>query len=240
MSVTNFKERPILFSAPMVNAILEGRKTQTRRVMTVQPPDWYNGHVDIASKDAFAVWLGETESQDESHGGELKFPYGNIGDSLWVRENIRFGKGYDGVKPKDIPKEPHIKRWYEADTGMGEVPHGFGVIRPSIFMPRYFSRITLDITRIRVELLRDISEEDAKAEGVPENMTYVPVQICQDAMEALKAGGHTQFIDRMVNPPIMQDWRAGFQRLWQSINGKDSWNQNPWVWVIEFKRRAQV
>ena len=232
-------EKPILFSAPMVNAILEGRKTQTRRVMSVQPPERYDGHVDFGGNSAFAVWLGETEEQDSTHGGALKFPYGNIGDSLWVRENIRFGIGYDGVKPSAIPKEPHIKRWYEADTGLGHVPHGFGVLRPNIFMPRYFSRILLDITGIRVERLNDISEEDAQAEGVPENMTYVPVQVGQEAMEALKAGGHTKFIERMVNPPVMQDWRAGFRRLWESINGQESWDENPFVWVIEFTRRAQ-
>lgn len=233
-------EHPILFSAPMVNAILEGRKTQTRRIMNPQMPEnfWRTGGVDTAGDCAYAVPLADDEKDDHLFP-ECKFPYGNVGDTLWVRENIRFGKGYDGVKPKDIPKEPHIKRWYEADTGLGQVPHGFGVLRPSIFMPRYFSRITLEITGIRVERLQDISEKDAQAEGTPENMTYVPVQVGQEAMEALKAAGHTQFIERMVNPPVMQDWRAGFSRLWQSINGQESWDSNPWVWVIEFKRKAQ-
>lgn len=217
----------MLFSAPMVNAILEGRKTQTRRVMTVQPPDWYNGHVDIASKDAFAVWLGETESQDEMHGGELKFPYGNIGDSLWVRENIRFGKGYDGVKPKDIPKEPHIKRWYEADTGMGEVPNGFGVVRPSIFMPRYFSRITLDITGIKVERLQDMSKEDAKAEG-----SYLGKCECFPPPRTP--------IESMMRQTWCHQHGNEFKDLWVTLNGQESWDSNPFVWVIEFKQRAQV
>lgn len=210
-------EHPILFSAPMVNAILEGRKSQTRRVMKTQMPEnfWRTGGVDIAGDYAYAVPLADDEKNDRLLD-ECKFPYGNIGDRLWVRENIRFGKGYDGVKPKDIPKEPHIKRWYEADTGLGQVPHGFGVLRPSIFMPRYFSRITLEITGIRVERLQDISESDAIAEGCA----------------ATSAQDSATFGDS--NLPSHQ-----FKNLWKTINGQESWDSNPFVWVIEFTRRAQ-
>lgn len=228
------KERPILFSAEMIRAILEGRKTQTRRIVKGVVSFDYEPPSEI--QESYDVQMYDLIRNGDMWTYIPPCDYGTPGDQLWVRENIRFGIGYDGVKPSAIPKEPHIKRWYEADTGLGQVPHGFGVLRPNIFMPRYFSRILLDITGIRVERLNDISEEDARAEGVPENMTYVPVQIGQGAMEALKAGGHTQFLDKMVNPPVMQDWRAGFHRLWESINGEDSWDQNPWVWVIEFRR----
>jgi len=213
-------EKPILFSAPMVNAILEGRKTQTRRVMTVQPPDWYNGHVDIASKDAFAVWLGETESQDESHGGELKFPYGNIGDSLWVRENFRFGTGYDNVKPSSVPKETYVKVWYEAD---GNAPHGFGFQRPSIFLPRYFSRLTLRITDIKVERLQDISAEDAVAEG-----SYLGKCSCFPKPRTP--------IESMMKQTWCHVHGNEFSDLWKNINGEESWKSNPFVWVISFER----
>jgi len=211
-------ERPILFSAPMVNAILEGRKTQTRRMMEVQPPDWYDGYVDKASNDAFAVWLGETEKDDATQGGELKFPYGNEGDTLWVRENFRFGTGYDNVKPSAVPKEPFVKIWYEAD---GDTPpHGFGKQRPSIFLPRYFSRLTLRITDIRVERLQSISEEDAQAEGAAYH----------NGGAIGNSGWRHDLKD--VHPTA----RQSFGRLWCEINGRESWDSNPFVWVIGFER----
>ena len=164
------KERPILFSTEMVRAILDDRKTMTRRVVKPQPPeDW-----------------------------GVKCPYGKIGDVLWVRETFCKYKG-DYLYKADF--DPLTRKEFERDNKW----------KPSIFMPRSASRISLRITNIRVERLNDITEEDAKLEGViyPAN----PV------------------IENYGN-----GYRTNFRLLWESINGKASWGQNPWVWVIEFER----
>ena len=123
------------------------------------------------------------------------------GDHLWVRESWRAPREFDAVAPRDIP--PGTDVWYEAQDKVPFHPSNFGKLRPSIFMPRSLSRITLEVTGVRVERLQDISEADARAEGTP-----------------FPFGG----------------WVGGYQKLWESINGPGSWEANPWVWVVEFKR----
>ena len=162
------KERPIIFSTPMVKAILDGRKTQTRRVIKDQPP--------LSMRDMFKP-------------KNLKCPYGQVGDRLWVRETFKPYNCMGGFA-------------YKAD---GDLSTGFPW-KPSIHMPRGASRITLEITESRAERLQDISEEDAKAEGV---------KCC---------------------PNAVSDYKHHFMILWDSINGKKyPWDSNPWVWVISFK-----
>lgn len=176
------KERPILFSAPMVRAILAGEKTQTRRMLKRQP--------------LFSSTPEGISGCNKYRTHSFKCPYGIEGDRLWVRENIAFGKGYDGQRPVDIPTgQSFVKAFYMAD---GPKPEWAGQIRPSIHMPRAWSRILLEITGVRVERLHDISDDDAKAEGV--------------------LGFHT------------------YKDLWSNINGQESWDANPWVWVVEFKK----
>jgi hypothetical protein len=178
------KERPILFSAPMVRAILEGRKTQTRRI---------------------AKELNEMPNLD----GILKrFPnpkgcrYGKPGDRLWVRETWAHERDGTGC-PDDngVLYRATDPGWDDEETGLRW--------RPSIFMPRRASRITLEITDVRVQRLQEISEEDAQAEG---------------AVGAL---------DQSVG----NNWCASqaFAALWESINGPDSWDANPWVWAVTFR-----
>lgn len=205
------KERPILFSTAMVQALLEGRKTQTRRVVKDHAP-FETTSSEIQESLELIGW-------EELVNGVLfpRCPYGKVGDRLWVRESFWQEGSYTRYKA-DGRHTSEYARW-----------------KPSIHMPRTACRLVLEITDVRVERLHDISADDAKAEGVPEDMTYVPVQIGQEAMEALKAGGHTSFMERMVNPPITQDWRQGFFRLWETINGKQSLEQNPWVWAVSFK-----
>lgn len=210
------KERPILFSAPMVQAILDGRKTQTRRVVKVDQNKYVEDGVWKSGDEYMAHLFMDYSAW---HQAKIKCPYGIKGDYLWVRETFW--------------KEGHYVR-YRAD---GRHTSEYARWKPSIHMPRVASRIDLLIKDVRVERLHDISEEDSKAEGTPENLTYVPVQVSQEAMEALKEGGHTAFLDRMANPPVMQDWRQGFFRLWENINGKQSLDSNPFVWVIEFERK---
>lgn len=199
------KERPILFSGAMVRALLAGTKTQTRRVAKpVKHPDLGN----LYSPGALVL---EHEPQ---HVIDRACPYGQPGDRLWVREtwmNLR-GTGLEVVTGS---RELYA---YGADTPRGSYGDDqrkcFGLKwRPSIHMPRAASRITLEITGVRVERLQEISMADALAEGVnvhhdhhekPRTSIYSPVQAYRD--------------------------------LWEQINGEGSWEANPWVWAVEFKR----
>jgi hypothetical protein len=211
-------ERPILFSAPMVRAILAGQKAQTRRVMTKQPHDDTTVHVERFHQtvvdrhgdeqpgpETFGAWWDDGETG-------LKCPFGAPGNRLWVRESHWFFQDeHDPVTGYTPPVLTTEDVEYRAD---GEsTRHGW---RPSIHMPRWASRITLEITEVRVERLQAISEADAKAEGAP---------------------GYEEGVD----PPPPEDgckwsYRSSFMRLWESINGAESWAANPWVWVITFKR----
>jgi hypothetical protein len=185
------KSRPILFSAQMVRTILDGSKTQTRRVAKLN----YSGRVKLPGSSL--NWhLGDPNAV-------LACPYGQPGDQLKIRETWKADQIWDDFKPSQIPKgEPILYAADEHATGI--VPFAWGRGRPSIFLPGWASRITLEITGIRVERLQDISEEDAKAEGV--------------------------LNDEHVTPRIRYQW------LWEHINGPGSWDKNPWVWVVTFKR----
>lgn len=187
------KERPILFSGPMVRAILDGRKTQTRRI--IKNPDFYGCPTGDCPH-----W-----NQKECDAAMAKScPYGKPGDRLWVKETF--------VAPVDG------KPVYRASIPYGNLDCHFKPWRPSIFMPRKASRITLEITSIRVERLNDISEEDAKAEGAE--------------IQKETPGGW------VICGPRIGSYREGYRWLWEQINGADSWDANPWVWVIEFKARG--
>lgn len=168
------KERPILFSAPMVRAILDGSKTQTRRIVKMKTPKVRT----LLDYSVDGLCVGPC-------------PQGNTGDRLWVRET--FGLLGD--------EEQHVLH-YRATHPRAHVT-GW---TPSIHMPRRASRITLEITGVRVERLNDIGQFDAAAEGVI---------------------------------PDDEDFVGAFMALWESIAGPGSWDANPWVWVIEFKRMEQ-
>ena len=212
------KERPILFSAPMVRAILEGRKTVTRRVCKPQPSA--NAHTTCASGNPTGGWW-------ETGKDIIRCPYGKPGDRLWVRETWAADAQVDAVAPRDMSQGEPIH--YAADgavrqTGCAMIKPGKG--RPSIHMPRWASRILLEITDIRVERLQDISEQQALAEGI------VGVPFRPD-------DGWPVCTGYMVGP---DDGKTGletaaakaFAGLWNSVGG--DWQANPWVWVVEFKR----
>jgi hypothetical protein len=197
------KERPILFSGPMVRAILAGRKTQTRRIVKNQ--EWYNLKGDYGNRLR----------------GVDRCPYGQPGERLWVRETWT---------PDHSPFYPHFPVAYRADAGFDYERNDKGETyspeqkawfpyrwRPSIHMPRIASRITLEITGVRVERLQDISHEDAIAEGI----------------EPIEPKGWKDYrgtAQRYMSPA------TSFQSLWFSINGLESWQSNPWVWVVEFRK----
>lgn len=201
------RERPILFSSPMVvRAILSGAKTQTRRIIKPQPQYRHGVLFPQGSSTGF--------SPDLLAGA---CPFGKPGDRLWVREPFAC------VRTQEMR---YVE--YKADRSLSDFdgydnPAG-GRWRPSIHMPRWASRILLEITGVRVERLHEISEADAQAEGV----------------ERVVAGvGWRRYCDpdsEEVGVPPCGDARRSFRSLWKFINGDESWNANPWVWVVEFKR----
>ncbi|HHW4140748.1 TPA: hypothetical protein ACUU9L_004524 [Yersinia enterocolitica] len=187
-------EKPILFNSEMVNAILSGRKTQTRRIMGNQPAGQDLEAVHVRHNDDFNFqWYGNL--------GESSYfpcPLGKPGDQLWVREAFAAGLCTESTLA------------YRATHKTEDLEEGWGETikwTPSIHMPRWASRINLLITGVRVERLQDISDADASAEG------------CK--------------ISSMQSGECLSDM---FARLWKSIYGDESWQANPWVWVIEFER----
>lgn len=220
---TAVKERPILFSAEMVRAILEGRKSQTRRIIKPQPPDEYWSPQDCMG----SFHWNDSDKDDDmmgwwpSYDKGLLCPYGSVGDRLWVRESFstdirdplncviynatpEYGKYRDtGELVRASFADGSLPTREEAKRAM--LPK-FWKGKPSIHMPRWASRITLEITGVRVERLCDISEEDAIAEG-----------------------------SQCAGVPASLTNRGAFAKLWESINGGDSWKKNPFVWVLEFR-----
>ena len=215
-------ERPIIFSAPMVRAILAGTKVQTRRVVKPQPPEilpayapkvyWpaRDRHMTHGDPDGAAYLQFERPGDyDGAHvmrgGFGFRCPYGQPGDRLWVREAWKVDLNH---------------KFYRADEQRpGELTSAMPWMH-SIHMPRWASRITLEVTAVRVERLQDISEADALAEGV--SPKWEPG--CSGRlMEAL--GGFS-----------FRPAASAYAELWEQINGPGSWDANPWVWVIEFKR----
>jgi len=195
------KQRPILFSGAMVRAILEGRKTQTRRV--IRGPEKYS----------------------RIHECGFCCPHGVTGDRLWVREQFSGTYAWNAIPPSGWGWDnTEVPIWYWAD---GNPPDGdWTRPKPSIHMPRRYSRITLEITDVRVQRLQDISEDDARAEGV---IVGDELQRAED--EATRRRGWIPAARWILSA------REPFSELWDSINAERApWNSNPWVWAISFKR----
>ena len=203
-------EKPILFSAPMVRAILSGAKTMTRRCITKQP--------DATHNNKYPYWNIGGYRTSKTALNPLPCPYGAVGTKLWVRETTTYWEhpescedyivyNADGFK-QSISKWEHPHAVYDHCVGR------FGKNLPSIFMPRWASRITLEVTDVRVERLQDITEEDAKAEGAEK--------------------GREEWYDGVP----CTEYIAGFRDLWQKLNQKRGygWDTNPWLWVLTFKR----
>lgn len=208
------KERPILFQSAMVRALLDGSKTQTRRIVR-DLPAWPITEI-CHDAGGTAKWMpnGPSASGTGMAAGHWRHcPYGKPGDRLWVRETHRpiFGQTC-GLITVDYQADPREK-WER----LGDAPDCLIKSKwtPSIHMRREYSRILLEIVSVRAERLQDISEADAAAEG------------WQRRSEVSN--------DPDVHSDAARDW---YRDLWEEINGLDSWNTNPWVWVVEFKRVA--
>ena len=202
------KQRPILFNSAMVRAILSGQKTQTRRVVKPHRSDDAFCLQDFNDGKGWWPYRSEDGESPFMDGNEypLSCPFGSAGDQLWVRETWSH----------DAPSTEECRASFEdALGGIGFGPYYLATetapetLRwiPSIHMPRWASRITLEITKIRVERLHDISEEDAIAEGAQWSACCAPQE---------------------------GSVKAGFAQIWHSTGG--DWDANSWVWVVEFKR----
>lgn len=200
------KARPILFSAPMVRALLDGRKTQTRRIAKVKKEEFLSSEMleDLEIR-------GFETMRDDPDGFFVipPCPYGRRGDLLWVRETWM-------PRALDLSISRIMKPRYRADSGE-ERPEWRRLWKPSIHMPRWASRLTLEITGVRVERLNDISQSDAKAEGLTQ---------CESGF---------WWYEPSTQEGCYYDPRWAYEELWESINGFGSWNENPWVWVLTFK-----
>lgn len=207
------KERPILFNGEMVRAVLDGRKTQTRRVITTNKK-WADEIHLVEQRDS-SLWPynGWHDSIQGPDGCEhlIPCPYGVPGDRLWVRETWRLSTSddcacYDPCRCKSgVPI-------YKAHNDCGEETW-----KPSIYMPRWASRILLEVVQVRVQRVQEITPADAIAEGIP------PVRLGE------------QFSEDAFDFASIEVWK--FRKLWDSINAKRGfgWDVNPWVWAITFK-----
>ena len=191
------KSRPIIFSAPMIRALLAGQKTQTRRIVKPQPTTSF--WEPYSCPDGRWNWVMKNTGMGS--GDPFRCRFGQPGDLLWVREafreleyptiNTKADYRFDAEWRGDVDKY----KW-----------------RPSIHMPRWASRLTLRLTDVRIERLQEISEADAQAEGAPLELRLL------DSVRLGATASHT----------------GGFERLWESIHGPDSWDANPYVWALTF------
>lgn len=223
MNPTETKMRPILFSTEMVRAILAGRKTQTRRMVKRDLANHYFQSLVHHTTGKFTFVENGNYNPKEYDVVEIKCPYGAVGDVLWVREKFRYSDDLD--EPYDY-YEDFIDKYIPE-----EVERSKGTWKPSIHMPREAARLFLKITDIRVERLQDISEADAVAEGIENFMDKDDKLPIYRNYLATRKDLEIDAYSHCANGP-----EDSFRSLWQKINGPDSWEANPWVWVVQFER----
>ena len=215
--MNDIKERPILFSAPMVRAILEGRKTVTRRSIKVQPHIDASGNFCVGSSNYGQDGYGKPVTKHFVNGC---CPFGKPGDRLWARETwycdhfeVQKGPYLQPADMHDLDQSREDGELVYAADGLTPYEQEQPTWKPSIHMPRWASRILLEITDVRVERLQDISRADIRAEGLE-----CPPELASDDVS-----------------PNYRDWYpAAWRELWESTGG--DWKANPWVWVVGFKR----
>jgi hypothetical protein len=276
-AVDAMNARPILFSAPMILALLDGRKTQTRRIVKPQPSAYaggihpaHAGRANLKPTPYFDSYRNapRTEAnpgrisqrwcwwtEDDRQGPDwIKCPYGVPGDVLWARES-----GLEGKRPSDFRIFAHDaapgRYWVNSDAGRYGASYGSAItresmirtgswkVRPSIHMPRWASRLTLQITDVRVEKLQDISEGDAEAEGVEppaterENHDWSICPECGGTGLHGALGANLGYME--VDCADCDTHKKRYQHLWNKINGDGSWDANPFVWALTFTVHQQ-
>lgn len=256
------KERAIPFSAPMVRAILDGRKTQTRRIVKCDGKGDRPGFLTIARyrhaviqsqlvEGIGPVWpkyinvAGKVirDGDEPLPADQMGCPYGAPGDLLYVKEAWRTRREWDSLRPAELPcrndfcQHEHID-WIACPEGNTRLT---GRYRHARFMPRWASRITLEITNVRVERLNDISEEDAIAEGCSPVALDIYAGIdprCKGPCEIVRSPGEALPTD--FKPVHKSETRISardkYRQLWDSINGPGSWEKNPFCWVLDFRK----
>lgn len=219
------RERPIIFNADMVRAVLDGRKTQTRRII-----NWRRTQAqEIVERDDGTMWPW---SEDCENGGDYwhDCPFGAVGDRLWVRETFGFEIRSVGGSPHEQlvyrASKPDAVRLYDCNGKPQPVKW-----TPSLHMRRKHSRITLEITGVRVERLQDISDADACAEGIRQGIRRTDDSEGNEPVYCNYLAANLNDAGEWFERPI-----DSFFSLWESIYGAESWQHSPWVWVIEFKR----
>jgi hypothetical protein len=230
------KERPILFSGPMVKALLAGTKTQTRRIVKLpngrvskkpQPmPDYIGSWVNSANSD---LWAGFGTGEARPDGvqntvntmrtGWFACPYGKVGDRLWVRETHAFFSSHI-----TLARSRYVYR-ADASPQCESAVAKYDKWRTPIYMPREAARLLLEIVAVRVERLQQISRMDAVQEGIQRH----------EGLSYKLYGKHRHQNCLKDGLAIAGTAQQSYETLWNSINGPDSWEANPWVWVVEFK-----
>lgn len=231
----DIKERPIIFSGEMVRVILDGRKTQTRRVMKPQPPEWCTEKFGYTMFTPEGHISGRGWYEGQRAEKFFKCPYGKVGDRLWVRE------AWHGV---------HEDNQFQIYNYRADCPDSENYKwKPSIHMPRWASRILLEVTGVRAERVQDISESDAKAEGFDHEL-HNPYPTCATHMPPEwyelppspkgECSGPRWDKEWYPSSERMKRWntRNNFIRTWELLNKERGfgWDTNCWVWVVEFKR----
>jgi len=215
-------DRPILFSAPMVRALLDGRKTQTRRVLKPQPPEWATVCSAIFPPQGLFQW-SEAEHDPTRplkrwpEGHALRIRFGNA-DRLWVRETFSFHHAWSGVAPRDVVLDSAVYYWADGNPTEGDWTRP----KPGIHMPRWASRLTLTVTDVRVQRLTECSEADALAEGVVQ---------ARDGQFIVPGVAHPSKDFGELSRVTAREMYAA---LWDVINGSGSWLANPWIVALTF------
>lgn len=218
------KETGIIMSGSHPVDILEGRKTQTRRVIKPNLEAKLCKNSDIVRycntkhRDAYMFEVWHPANENTPLPLMIRCPYGQVGDTLWVRETWAVDFTFDKTPPIDIAKNEFIFYKYPPDVYSKSIR---GKWRPSIYMPRWASRILLEIVGIRVERLQEITYDDCYAEGISKNLPNI------------------QKINDMVSQQVTP--KTYFSELWDSLNAKRGygWETNSWVWVIGFERKTR-
>lgn len=203
------RERPILFTMEMVQAILDGKKFQTRRLIKPKnPPDGHWMVESVGGQHQLTHW-----DNDTAETSPIACPYGRPGERLWVKETWQHLNNQNGERAELLPNQNSASCFYRADESNPAALPMSGKWRNSLFMPRWASRLSLKLTEVRAERLQDISAEDALEEGVgyQSNPRYQPRAGASDPIDA-------------------------YRHLWEKINGPGSWDANPWVWVLKFTK----